>query len=186
MRYRDQPTVEVTRVLPWSPEISWERVTDIALPTRTSTELHKVEWLDGATHVEAGARFRGHCKHHALGEWSTECTVVEVDPGSRWVWQVDGPDGASATWGFEVEPSRQGSLVRQWGRMGPGPSGLTFAILATPEKEGRIVARRLAEWAENMQATLDHLAAQANDELPPTSRAAGDDIPTDATAGGAP
>ncbi|WP_234706261.1 hypothetical protein [Mycolicibacterium setense] len=62
--------------------------------------------------------------------------------------------------GFEVEPSSQGAIVRQWARMGPGPSGLTPAILAMPEKEGRIVARRLEEWQQNMRTNLAWLAEQ--------------------------
>ncbi|HME48304.1 hypothetical protein [Mycobacterium sp.] len=32
---------------------------------------------------------------------------------------------------------------------------MSVAIAATPEKEGRIVARRLQEWQQNMQANLD-------------------------------
>jgi hypothetical protein len=45
-----------------------------------------------------------------------------------------------------VEPASDGVLIRQWGRMGPGPSGLTPAILAQPDKEARVIVRRLSEW----------------------------------------
>jgi hypothetical protein len=38
--------------------------------------------------------------------------------------------------------------------LGPGPSGLTPAIEARPDKEERIVARRLAEHEANMQRCL--------------------------------
>jgi hypothetical protein len=92
-----------------------------------------------------------------LGSWQTECEIVEVDQGRRWVWNVIGPEGVSATWAFEVEPASDGALIRQWARMGPGPSGLTYAITAKPEKEARIVAGRLAEWRQNMQANLDDI-----------------------------
>ena len=61
-----------------------------------------------------------------------------------------------------MEPASDGVLIRQWGRMGPGPSGLTPAILAQPDKEARIVARRLAEWQQNMQANLDWIRAQVD------------------------
>jgi hypothetical protein len=44
--------------------------------------------------------------------------------------------------------------------MGPGPSGLTPAIVAQPDKEARIVARRLSEWQQNMQANLDWIRSQ--------------------------
>jgi hypothetical protein len=138
----------------------WRHVTDITLPARCSTELETVEWLDGSDTVEVGARFRGRSKHDAFGNWETVCEVVEVEDQRRWVWNVIGLDGIGATWGFEVEPTSDGALVRQWGRMGPGPSGLTPAIVAQPDKEARIVARRLAEWGQNMQANLEWIRSQ--------------------------
>ncbi|MCV7172499.1 SRPBCC family protein [Mycobacterium manitobense] len=160
MRYRDQPTVEVTQIVSCDPETAWHYVTDIELPVGRSAELQRVEWLDGADHVEVGARFRGCSQHDALGDWQTICEVAEVEPGRRWTWNVHGAEGVTATWGFEVEPSSRGAIVRQWARMGPGPSGLSFAILATPDKEARIVARRLQEWQQNMSANLAWLAEQ--------------------------
>ena len=49
-------------------------------------------------------------------------------------------------------------------QIGPAPSGLTPAIQAMPDKEERIIARRLSEHQVNMQATVDgmkHLAERA-------------------------
>ncbi|WP_067539388.1 SRPBCC family protein [Nocardia crassostreae] len=154
MRYRDQPTVEVSERVSCTPAQAWALVTDITLPSRVSEELETAEWLGGADRVAVGARFRGTNRHSALGAWSTECEVTEVEPERRWVWQVHGPMGISATWGFEVDPASSGVILRQWGRMGPGPSGLNAAIAAMPEKEARIVANRLAEWERNMRANL--------------------------------
>ena len=71
----------------------------------------------------------------------------------RWVYNVVGPDGASATWAFEVEPTSDGVLIRQWARMGPGPSGLTPAIAAMPDKEARIVANRLLSGSRTCRPT---------------------------------
>ena len=161
MRYRDQPTVEVTQRVRCDVPTAWQLVTDINLPARCSSELQAVEWLEGADAVEVGARFRGRNRHEAFGEWATVCEVVEVEDGRRWVYNVTGPDGVSATWGFEVDPASDGVLVRQWARMGPGPSGLTPAIVAQPEKEARIVSRRLAEWQKNMAANLELIRSQA-------------------------
>jgi hypothetical protein len=39
--------------------------------------------------------------------------------------------------------------------MGPAPSGLTTAITAMPDKEERIIARRLQEYETNMRATVE-------------------------------
>lgn len=160
MRYRDQPTVEVTQLVPCDVATAWSYVTDITLPARCSTELQSVEWLDGAAGVQVGARFRGRNQNDAIGDWETVCEVVEVEDQRRWVWDVLGPDGAIASWGFEVEPASKGTLVRQWARMGPGPSGLSISIAALPDKEARIVARRLAEWQQNMQTNLDWIRSQ--------------------------
>ena len=163
MRHRDQPTVEAVQRLSCDPDTAWRYVTDITLPARVSTELESVEWLDGADHVAVGARFKGRNRHEAFGEWETVCEIVEVEHGRRWVWNVVHPDGVGATWGFEVEPASGGSLVRQWGRMGPGTSGTTVAIAAQPDKEARIVARRLDEWLTNMRTNLAYIAEQTGD-----------------------
>ena len=163
MRYRDQPTIEVTQRVHCDVATAWKYVSDITLPARCSAELQTVEWLDGADHVEVGARFRGASQHDAFGAWQTVCEVIEVEEVNdqrRWVWNVIGADGVGATWGFEVDPASDGVLIRQWGRMGPGPSGLTVGIAAQPDKEARIVSRRLAEWQQNMQANLDWIRAQ--------------------------
>ena len=161
MRYRDQPTVEVTQRVRCDVSTAWRLITDINLPTHCSSELQAVDWLNGASGVEVGARFQGRSKHEAFGDWSTVCEVVELEVQRRWVYNVVGPDGTSATWAFEVEPASDGVLIRQWGRMGPGPSGLTPAMSAQPDKEARIVSRRLAEWQQNMKANLEWVRAQA-------------------------
>lgn len=44
--------------------------------------------------------------------------------------------------------------------MGPKPSGLSPAISAQPAKEASIVARRLYEWQQTMQANLDWITSQ--------------------------
>jgi len=160
VRYRDQPTIEVTQRVRCDVPTAWQYVTDITLPERCSNELQSVQWLDGAEGVKVGARFRGRSQHDAFGNWETVCEVVEVEDQRRWVWTVSGPEGVGATWGFEVEPASDGVLIRQWGRMGPGPSGLTPGIIAQPDKEARIVARRISEWQQNMQANLDWIRSQ--------------------------
>jgi Polyketide cyclase / dehydrase and lipid transport len=160
MRYRDQPTIEVTQRVRCDVPTAWRYVTDINLPARCSTELQAVEWLDDADCVTVGARFRGHNKNDVFGTWETVCEVVEVEDQRRWVWHVLGPDGVSATWGFEVEPASDGALIRQWGRVGPGTSGLSIGIAAQPDKEARIISRRLSEWQRSMQANLDWIRSQ--------------------------
>lgn len=154
MRYRDCPTIEAALKISTTVDAAWAVLTDIELPARFSPELERVEWLGAAREVAVGSRFRGVNRNEHYGEWATECVVTEVEERARWTWDVMHGEEVSTSWGFEVEPARDGVLVRQWVRMGPGPSGLTTSIAAMPDKEARIVARRLQEFQEAMTANL--------------------------------
>ena len=88
------------------------------------------------------------------------CEVAEVEDQRRWVWNVIGPEGVERQLGVRGRSASNGTLIRQWARMGPGPSGLSFGIAAQPDKEARIVARRLSEWQQGMQANLDWIRSE--------------------------
>jgi hypothetical protein len=161
--YRDCPTVEVEVRFPADPAEVWSLVSDISLPTATSSELYDVEWLDGATGPRPGARFLGRNRSDHIGEWESISTVVEADPDRRFVWEVAAAPGGAlpvgepwARWGFEVDPDPDGALVRvrQWARLGPGPSGMTLFIESAPEREARLVGGRLKGWRADMERTL--------------------------------
>jgi len=154
MRYADGPTTEAEVLIQAPVDRVWELVSDIEIPTRFSTELKGVKWLDGDA-AAVGARFAGRNAHAAAGEWETECVVTVCEPGRSFAWAVGDPDFPSATWRFDLEQEPGGVRLRQMAQLGPAPSGLTPAIEAMPEKEERIVARRLAEHQANMQATVD-------------------------------
>lgn len=158
MRYRDCPTVEVSERIVGDPAAIWAAITDITFPVGRSPELQRVEWLDG-DHVAVGARFRGYNTNPATGNWQTDSSVVEVEDGSRWVWAVGNVEQPAATWGFEMDPTSDGAIVRQWARMGPGPSGLSAAIANMPDKEGRIIARRLDDFEAGIRSNLAGLKA---------------------------
>ena len=153
MRYSDQPTVEVQERIAGDPELIWKLITDITLPTRFSPELQEARWIEG-DEVAVGNRFTGDNRNEHLGDWTTQCTVEEVEPGRRWVWSVRSGDDVMATWGFEVDPGRDATTVRQWARMGPDPSGVTVFIESMPDREGRIIAGRMDEWRSAMAANL--------------------------------
>ncbi|WP_433611748.1 SRPBCC family protein [Prescottella agglutinans] len=154
MRLRDTPTVEVVERLACTPEQAWALVTDIELPTRADGELQRVEWLDGATGVAVGARFRGHNASPQAGEWHTESEIAEVEDGRRWVWCVGSVADPIATWGFEVESDGDGAIVRQWAKAGTGRSPLSDFIDQHPDKEGAIIAHRMGVWRGGMAANL--------------------------------
>ena len=162
MRYRDAPTVEVSELIEGcTVERVWDIVADIALPTQADGELVSAEWVGEPAEIVVGARFRGTNSAEGLGTWTAECEIVEVEPGRRWVWTAGGPQGEPwSTWAFEVDASSKGAIVRQWARLGPGPSQLSQAIEANPHLEGRIIARRMDDWRRGMQANLDWVRGQ--------------------------
>jgi hypothetical protein len=90
-----------------------------------------------------------------MGEWETVSIVNRYEPMREFGWCVTDVDEPSSTWWFELEQQRDGVRLRQRARMGPAPSGLSIAITAMPDKEERIVARRLEEFEANMRATLE-------------------------------
>jgi len=153
MRYADGPTAQVEVLIDAPVERVWELVTDINLPARFSSEFLGARWTDDTRGV--GASFVGRSQHKAMGEWETVSYVSRSEPMSVFEWSVTDLDDPSSTWWFELESRDDRVLLRHCGRMGPAPSGLTIAITAMPDKEERIIARRLEEFEANMRATLE-------------------------------
>lgn len=149
-RYADTPTVEVSTWVAAPPERVWPIVSDIEAMPALSGELQDVAWCDGAV----GERFVGRNRHDAMGEWTTTSYVVECAPPTAFGWAVQDPANPSSSWRFTLAAADGGTTVRQWMRMGPGPSGLTTAIERMPDKEQKIVFVRLRELERSMIATL--------------------------------
>jgi uncharacterized membrane protein len=160
-RYADTPTVQVRTWIDAPPDRVWEVVSDIELMPTMSQELQSIEWLDGATEPSVGAGFVGHSKHEALGEWSTTSEVIECEPERVLAWAVEDPKNPTAIWRFRLEPKDGGTELSQWVQLGPGRSGLSFAIDRMPEKEQQIVFVRMREFETNMTATLEHIKTLA-------------------------
>ena len=153
MRYADGPTTEAVAVVHAPMAVIWTLISDIDLPARFSAEFQGADWLDDGPAL--GARFTGRNQHAAIGDWQTTCTVTMCVPNEAFEWVVGDPSAPSARWRFSLAPSPEGVVLRQWMQMGPAPSGLTPAIEAMPDKEERIIERRLREHQANMQATVD-------------------------------
>jgi hypothetical protein len=157
MRYAECPTVSIDVVVHGSAEAVWQLVSDISLPTHFSSELAAVEWLGDDSSPRVGARFAGRSEHTAIGGWQTECVITACERPRLFEWCVGDPGHPSAIWRFTVTDAglAPGSVrLEQWFQMGPARSGLNAAIDAMPDKEERIVARRLGEHRANMEANL--------------------------------
>ncbi|WP_431877288.1 SRPBCC family protein [Amycolatopsis sacchari] len=153
-RYADCPTVEASTWIGAPPERVWRFVSDIGLMPSLSSELRETEWLDGVTGPAVGARFVGRSEHEAFGRWETTSHVVECEPGRVFAWAVSDVDEPSAVWRFTLEPADGGTRLTQWMQLGPGRSGLSFAIDRMPDKEQKIVFVRLREFEGAIQRTL--------------------------------
>lgn len=154
LRYADGPTTEAELLIAAPPSAIWPLVCDIQLPARYSTEFQGGQWLDGATGPALGARFRGRNHHDAVGDWETVSTICEYEPERMLGWAVGDPDAPAARWRFTLIPAADGTRISQWMQIGPGESGLSALIERMPDKEHRILRRRLAEHQANMTATL--------------------------------
>jgi len=166
LRYADGPAAEVTTVVNAPIEVVWQLVTDIDLPARFSAEFLGAAWLDQGPRLSA--RFLGRNQHPAIGHWETTSYVCTYEPPSAFGWHVSDPEHPSSSWWFALEEQPGGVRVSYRARIGPAPSGLSAAIAAMPEKEERIIARRLSEFEQNMRATL-----QGIKELAEAAQAAG-------------
>ena len=160
-RYADKPTVEVRIWIDAPPARVWALVSDIELMPATSPELQSVRWLDGATGPAAGARFAGHSKNDALGEWETTSHVVEFEPERAFGWAVGDPANPATLWRFRLEPKDGGTELSEWMQLGPARSGLSFAIDRMPDKEQKIVFVRMRELERNITITLEGIRALA-------------------------
>ena len=156
MLFADRPTTETEVYVAAPPAAVWPLVTEIMTPSRFGTELQEAIWLDSDAEGAPclGARFTGRNFHPARGEWETTSTIVDLVPERRFAWAVGDPGRPSAVWRLELAPEGSGTRLRYRAQMGPGPSGMTAIIEKMPDKEEKIIARRLEEWETNMTATI--------------------------------
>ena len=155
MRYEDGPEASVAINVKADRDVLWALVTDISLPARFSDEFRGTEWLAGLEDPRLGARFDGHNENSRLGAWDVTCTVVECREGACIGWVVGDFDEPAAAWRFEIEEQADDFRLAHWGRIGPGPSGLTPVIRSNPEREESLIEMRLEMWRRNMQATVE-------------------------------
>ncbi|MCP5035689.1 MAG: hypothetical protein GY939_28150 [Actinomycetia bacterium] len=133
----------------------WKLVTDIDLPARFSTEFLGAEWTGDSTGPALGATFCGRNRHKAIGEWSVPCFVDVFSSGTHFGWCTSDAGNPGARWRFELEAIAGCVRLRFRMIIGPGPSGISAAIEAMPDKEPKILARRINEHRGNMQTVVD-------------------------------
>ena len=142
------------------PHRVWEFVSDVGVPPRFSGELQRAEWRELTGPDEspaAGSIFEGFNKR-GDNEWSLPQLVTTWEPGVEFAWSAGATseaDAPAATWRYTLEKIPGGTRLRHLVTLGPGPSGLTAAIDAMPDREAAIIAGRSDELKANMQATVE-------------------------------
>jgi nitroreductase len=154
-RLADGPGVTVEVDVDAPLETVWQLVSDINVPANFSSELLGAEWIAGSRPGPAlGASFIGRNVHPAIGQWSIPCFVDRYEEGRLFGWCTSDPADPGARWWFELQPMPDGVRLRYSMVIGPGRSGLNAAIESMPDKEPRILARRVDEHRANMELVL--------------------------------
>ena len=154
-------TVEVDVDAP--PERVWSLVSDISIAAQFSEEFQGAVWAESFDTPELGAQFIGTNQHPKIGEWQTTSTITELVENERFGWAVGTDEvSAAARWRWEIDELHgHRCRLRHTVRLGPGPSGLTPAIEAMPDKETLIIARRQEEHLANMKRCVNGIKALA-------------------------
>ena len=139
----------------------WSLVTDIGFGARFSDEFLGADWAEDAPGPGLGARFVGTNHHPAIGEWEVPCFVDRFVEQAEFGWATSDPEHPGARWCFELAPVAGAVRLRYTLKLGPGPSGITAAIERMPDKEPRILHRRLEEHRANMQRVVSGMKAAA-------------------------
>ena len=149
----------------------WALVTDINVPAAFSTEFLGAEWESDER--GAGATFLARNNHPAVGEYQIRCWIDAREENRAFGWRTSDPDQPGARWRFDLEQGPGRTRLRFSVTMGPGSSGTSTAVERMPDKEERIVLRRIREMRPNMQRTVDgirHLAEEQQAAGPAAGR----------------
>lgn len=108
----DVVDVTVEELIAASPQVLYDMVSDVTRMGEWSPETTSCRWVGGATGPRVGARFRG-SNRNGWRRWSTSCTVVAAEPGSRFSFEVDLARLPISRWTYEFTPEGQGTRVRE-------------------------------------------------------------------------
>jgi uncharacterized protein YndB with AHSA1/START domain len=146
--------ITVDRIIAAPADELWARVADPQGMADLSPESAGGQWVKGATEPAVGAKFKG---DNANGKkrWSTDCTVVECEPGRVFAFDVTAGPFKVARWVYRFEPAEGGCKVSEtWiDRRGwfAKKAGKSVSGVASRDEHNRLT----------MAATLERLAALA-------------------------
>ena len=130
-------------------------VSDPAMLAELAEEYSTFRWLDGATHAQIGARFRGG-NQRGLRRWSTLATITEAAAAERFAFEVTFARLPISRGQYDIEQNGDGCVVTEstWDNR-PGwlklPTSTATGVFDRDEHNQRNIAttlRRLKDKAE--------------------------------------
>lgn len=159
----------------------WPYLTDISFGAAHSEEFVGARWADGPDGSPGGpavgAQFIGSNTHPAIGEWEVPCFVDRCSEPTEFGWVTSDADNPGARWRFEASSIAGATRLRYSVIIGPGPSGISRAIEAMPDKEPRILARRVDEHRANMTKVIEGIKVAAEADAAAAKASSGGGTP---------
>jgi uncharacterized protein YndB with AHSA1/START domain len=144
--------IERSRDIAASPEKVYAAISDVTRMGEWSEECYSCEWSKGSDQPSLGATFEGH-NRHGDRTWTTQCEVIEADPGRTFVFECSMFGFHYSTWGYRIDPAEAGCTVTEWSEDLRPESALELS------REISGVDDRAARNRQTMSKTLDRLAA---------------------------
>ncbi len=144
--------IEITRDIAASPEAVYAALSDVTRMGEWSEECHTCEWHEGFDSAAVGAVFDGH-NRNGEHEWTSQCTIIEADPGKAFAFECSMMDFHFSTWGYRIEPTAEGCRVTEWTDDLRPESVLEFSQQLSGVED------RAARNQQTISGTLERLAA---------------------------
>ncbi len=97
-----------------SPEAVYAYLTNLELLPGLSPENVRCEFLDDATELAVGVRFRGHNEARAIDyKWHADCEVTVLEANREFAYEVPPGFEHATTWSYTIEPDGTGSIVTE-------------------------------------------------------------------------
>ncbi len=144
--------IEISRDIAATPEAVYAALSDVTRMGEWSEECHTCEWHEGYDGPAVGAVFDGH-NRNGEHEWTSQCTVIEAEPGRAFAFECSMMDFHFSTWGYRIEPTASGCTVVEWTEDLRPESAMEFS------KQLSGVEDRTARNQQTISGTLERLAA---------------------------
>lgn len=97
-----------------SPEGVFAYLTNLELLPGLSPENVRCEYLDEATELGVGVKFRGYNEAQAIDyKWHADCEVTVFEPNREFAYEVPPGYEHATTWAYKIEPDGTGSIVTE-------------------------------------------------------------------------